>query len=118
MSFAAALEKVKCQVSYESFHNSGLVREICMNIAEMYVKKPDSITRINSEEIEAGIVQEIYRRLNSEHIELVIENYKKQSGIIRNKKAYLRTSLYNVVFELEAHFTNLVRADGVVPVGG
>ena len=34
------------------------------------------------------------------------ENFKEVSNRVYNKKAYLRTALYNSVFEIEAHFAN------------
>ena len=115
--------KVKQQVKYKDFARAHpkeepyecyidpLYKEICLIIAEMYVKPPDSIVRIRGSVMEAGIVQEVYRELTHAHIELVAENFKQQRTLIRKKAAYLQTSLYNALFELDSHYTNLVNYD-------
>jgi hypothetical protein len=118
-SLFQTLEAVKKQVDYEYFgreingrmYIEPLYTELCLIIAEVYVKPPNHIMRIRGEEMEAGVVQEVYRALHQEHIELVAENFKNQTGYIRKKTPYLQTALYNVLFELDAHYTNLVRAD-------
>ena len=118
LSLFQALEAVKRQIDYESFAREmangkmwipPLHQELCLIIAEMYVKPPTSIVRIRGEEIEAAIVQEVYSALRHEHIELVADNFKKQTTLIHKKVAYLQTALYNAVFEFDAHYINLVR---------
>lgn len=119
-SLFRTLEEVKEQVDYEDFgekmasgkfYIDGLYREVCLIIAEMYVKPPESIVRIRGSEIEACIVQEVYRELRHEHIEHVVDRFKEQTGLVYKKTPYLQTALYNVLFEYEAHFTNLVKHD-------
>jgi hypothetical protein len=61
-----------------------------------------------------GAVKSVYMKLNSDHIEHVVNQYKDQRHKITYKTAYLRTSLYNAFLELDAHYTNAVRADGLV----
>jgi len=116
-SLFQTLEAVKRQIDYESFVQEKrdwvlpLYQELCLIIAEMYVKPPASIVRIRGSEIEAAIVQEVYSALRHEHIELVADNFKKQTSLIHKKTAYLQTALYNVLFEFDAHYTNLVHHD-------
>jgi len=53
-------------------------------------------------------VQEIYLKINNEHVRLVVSNFNNYvTQHIFNKKAYMRTALYNVVFEIEAHYVNI-----------
>jgi hypothetical protein len=112
LSLAEAFEMVKVQVYYDDFkikrtnYVDGLIRDICRIIAEMYTKKPESKVRINGEPTEAGIVQEVYRKLEHEHIEHISRNFRNQVNIIHKKMPYIQTALYNSYFELEARFEN------------
>ncbi len=115
-SLFEVLKDVKVQVDYTDFiqtrkngrtYIDPLIDEICLIIAEVLVRSPESIMRIRGTEIETRIVQEVYGRLTYDHIELVYSNFRQQTHIIRKKSAYLQTALYNSVFELEAHCTNL-----------
>jgi len=121
-SLLKTLAAVNEQVNYIGFARAArdrtmhayvdpLYNEICLNIAEMLVRPPNAIVRIHGTDIEAAIVQEVYRALTHDHIEFVAANFKAQTRLIRNKRAYLQTALYNALFELDAHYTNLVRHD-------
>lgn len=119
-SLFETLDAVKAQVEYQAFAEKlpngnmridPLIEEICLVIAEVLVKPPESIMRIRGSEIESAIVQEVYRKLTFEHIELVFHNFRQQTHIVHHKSAYFQTALYNVVFELNAHYTNLVATD-------
>lgn len=118
-SLFKTLENVKRQVEYDAFGRSvnghiyidPIFNELCLIIAETYVKPPAAVMRIRGAEIEAGFVQEVYGALRHEHIELVADNFKKQTSLIRKKTPYLQTALYNVLFEYDAHYTNCVNHD-------
>lgn len=119
-SLFKALEEVKEQVEYELFGEQtpngrirvdGLYQEICLIVAEMYVRNPEDKIRIRGAEIDIGIVQEVYGALRHEHIEHVADRFKEQTGLIYKKTPYLQTALYNVLFEMDAHYTNLVKHD-------
>lgn len=119
-SLFETLDAVKKQVEYQSFEKTlpngktiidPMIEEICLVIAEVLVKPPESMMRIRGTKIESAIVQEVYGKLTYDHIELVFKNFRQQTHIIRNKSAYLQTALYNAVFEINAHYTNLVAND-------
>jgi len=119
-SLFETLDKVKKQIDFEDFAKplpSGkmcvdpLIEEICLIIAEVMIRPSERVMRVRGQEIEAGIVQEVYSKLNHEHVELVADNFKKQTQLIHNKSAYLQTALYNSVFEFHSHYTNLVAHD-------
>lgn len=82
-------------------------RELCYIIAEVYMLDPYSRIRIADETFDAYLVQDIFGELELDHLRLVWNNFRSQTGIIKNKRAYLRTALYNSVFEFEAHHTNV-----------
>ena len=117
-SLFETLEAVKVQVDYQDFAEplpSGkmyidpIYEEICLIIAEVFARPSGRVMRIRGQEIEVGIVQEVYSKLDHERVELVVDNFRKQTHPICYKSAYLQTALYNCVFEFEAHNTNLVK---------
>ncbi len=119
-SLFQTLAEVKEKVDFEDFakplpngklYVDPLIEEICLIIAEVLIRPSGRVMRIRGQEIEAGIVQEVFDKLTHEHIQLVADNFKKQTQLIHNKSAYLQTALYNSVFEFNAHYTNVVAHD-------
>ena len=100
------------QVNYQYFADwrskqvDPFYKELCLIIAEVLVLDPDSSVKINGSVMCARLVQEIYSQLNNDHVSLVYENFHNVSTRVYNKKAYLRTALYNAVFELRANSVN------------
>ncbi len=116
LSFSEAIGRVAEQVGYADIcFDAGreclLERELCAIIAEVYMLRPDREIRISGEWLDAEMVQSVFRELRREHIEAVATEFGRLTVEIRNKKAYLRTSLYNSVFTLSAHYTNKVNFD-------
>ena len=128
-SLFKTLESVYVQVEYDCFgvwkesRTNGkqfllvdpLYKECCLIIAEIYIKPLESTIRISGQPTEVYLVQEVYRELKNEHLQRVVEKFKEQGHNIHNKKAYLQTSLYNVMFEFDAGTTNELRAVGLIP---
>ena len=114
LSFREAFRRAASQVElYEctEFTERDHLRELCYIIAEVYIIDPDSKIKIADEILDAYLVQEIFRELTLQHLEFVESNFGDQTELIKNKRAYLRTALYNSVFEFEAHYKNLVKHD-------
>ncbi len=111
------VQAVKAQIEYDNFFNERmrgvdpLYDELCLIVAEVYVMNPNSILKVAGSEMNAGIVREIYERLEHDHVGLVYKNFREVTSRVYNKKAYLRTALYNAVFEIESHYTNLLKHD-------
>ncbi len=113
-SFTAKLEDVKQRVEFDYIRREDRrqAEEICMIIAEVESLPSHYDIQIAKDKLPMIMVKEIFSRISHEHIEFVIERFKKQRVVMRNKKSYLRTMLYNSVFELESHYINEVRAGG------
>jgi len=122
-SLFKTLESVKAQVEFECFgrvrkgrggkewlHIDPIYNELCLIMAEIYVMNPDAVIKINKEDTGVAIVQEVYQRLTNEHLQTVYDNFKEIQSKIYNKKSYLRTALYNVIFEHNAHYTNAYKS--------
>jgi hypothetical protein len=111
-SILMMLEQVMLQVEYHCFtdmrsnHTDPLYKELCLIIAEVLVLDPDSVIKINGQNISVHLVQEVYSQIENNHVELVFINFNNVSQRVFNKKFYLRTALYNSVFEIESHHLN------------
>ena len=113
-SFRDAFSRAARQVElYEctSANEREPIRELCYIIAEVYILDPDSKIKISDEHLDAYLVQEIFGNLTLEHLRMVLHNFQDKVELIKNKRAYLRSALYNSFFEFEAHYINLVRHD-------
>ena len=111
-SIRETLEQVMRQVEYHCFADlrfrriDPLYKELCLVIAEVLVLDPVSAVKINGSNMRAHLVQEVYSQLHNGHVCLVFKNFHNVTTHVYNKKAYLRTALYNAVFEFESDFAN------------
>ena len=115
-SFREAISRAERQVEYkiichDSPSDGRLAHELCAIMAEVYMMNPAGPIRISGEWLDGYVVQQVFAELTREHVSAVIEEFERLTIDIRNKKAYLRTSLYNSVFTLDAHYTNRVKYD-------
>jgi hypothetical protein len=114
-TIASAVRQVMEQVEYHCFEDpvssltDPLYRELCLVMAEVSLLDPDAYIKINADNIRVHLVQEVYRNLQHDHVYLVFSNLNNVASRIYNKKAYVRTALYNSFFELESHYTNVFR---------
>ena len=106
------IEQVMRQVEYHCFADLRLNRidpfykELCFVIAEVLTLDPVSFVKINGSNMYAHLVQEVYSLLRNDHVRLVFKNFHNVPTRVYNKKAYLRTALYNAVFEIESNSVN------------
>ena len=111
-SIASTLDRVMRQVEYHCFADyrtrliDPLYKELCLIISEVFVLNPEAAIKVNGSFMPIRLVQEVYGQLRNDHIRLVFDNFQEVSCRVYNKKAYLRTALYNILFELESHFIN------------
>ena len=111
-SIVSTLERVMHQVEYHCFanlrthHIDPLYKELCLIISEVFVMYPEDVIKVNGSHMPIRLVQEVYEQLRNDHIRLVFANFHEVSCKVYNKKAYLRTALYNAFFEIESHFVN------------
>jgi hypothetical protein len=111
-SILSMLGQVMQQVEYHCFAGlrigwiDPLYKELCLVIAEVLVLNPNTFVKINGSNMSTHLVREVYSQLRNEHVRLVFDSFRNVSTHIYNKRAYLRTSLYNAVFEIESHYIN------------
>lgn len=107
-SFYEILNQIKVQVEVYNFPLRQLegANELCLIITEVMKLKPENEIKIDGTMLSVEMVQEVFSLLKNEHLQFVLDNFEKVNHQINNKKAYLRTALYNSVFEIESHYTN------------
>ena len=113
-SFDEVLEQVKEQIAIDCvpFEQILQAEELAAIIAEVLRLRPEDKQRVDGVMHPAADVQAVYKKLENEHIMHVIETYNEIPYPIRSLKMYLRTALYNAVFELNNAGANLYAATG------
>ena len=108
-SLSSTLAKVKTQAEYRCFactktgRIDPLYDELCLVVAETLLLDPDSSVKVNGSPTGIHLIQEVFLLLRAEHFRLVFDNLQIESYKVSNKKAYLRTALYNSFFEYESN---------------
>jgi hypothetical protein len=117
-SIMAAFEQVKTQVGYQYFADlrtrrvDPLYNEMCLIISEVLLMDHDAAIKINGIPIFACLVQEVFGKLRCDHLRHVFDKFQEYSCSVHNKKAYLRTALYNVFFEYNIPYYFQGETDG------
>ena len=113
MTLGEAVATAREQIEMEAFLPSerNFAEELCLVMAEVYLMDPTSPIRIGGEVLDGYLVGEVFGQIRHEHVDLVMRNFKEVTATVKNKKAYLRASLYQSVFELESHYINRVSHD-------
>lgn len=96
------VEQNKYKVSETNELVSLMVDTICST-------KP--LIRVNGENIPHEVVKSTFLKLNSSHIEYVLEAMDKNSSDVRNIRSYLITALYNSRFTLNSYWGARVNHD-------
>lgn len=113
-SFDDVLEQVKEQIAIDCvpFEQILQAEELAAIIAEVLRLRPEDKLRVDGVLHTAADVQAVYAKLENEHVLHVIETYNEIPYPIKSPKMYLRTALYNAVFELNNAGANLYAATG------
>lgn len=114
-TFREAMSMAGKQIDIDSFCSWGtnggwvqgpdyqLARTLCMVMAEIYMAAPRYVFYVGGIAMEAAQIREVYGELTFRHIEAVILKIRQSKGkTVKYQRPYLRTMLYNVVFEYEA----------------
>ena len=108
-SFKTAVQSARDQIEIDCIeHFRDEANELCMIMAEVWMMPPSDKIRIAGEVLDAHLVGEVFREITNEHVQMVIRNFHGIKYLIQNKKAYLRSALYNSVFEMAAHYSNQI----------
>ena len=105
MSFKEAITKAEDQIGFYEYSRQhacyGILHDMCRVMAEVYMMAPTATIRINGEDLEAGMVAEVFEEITPEMAEERAEELREHLHEVRCLKASLRSALYNKVFEFE-----------------
>lgn len=112
VDFLETLEKVKTQVEAYAFEleDAEMVETLCRNIATVYQLPKGQLITIGGEKKSAEQVQAIYSLIKHENIEHVITTFGEINYKVKHITTYLRTALYNSVFESSAFWENRINS--------
>lgn len=111
LSFTEVLNSVLEGAEFDCFElkDREFALEICRIIAEVFILPENTSILMGGNSYPIHTVQDVYEQLTYEHIARVIDNFKEINYPIKKKKAYIRTALYNSVFEYETGIENEYR---------
>lgn len=79
-----------------------ILHDMCRVMAEAYMAHPRMQMDVGGELCEAGLVASVYQEITPMCAQDLAYKLAGKIGSIRHIKAYLRTALYNAVFEYES----------------
>ena len=74
--------------------------------------------RVNREEMSAGVVKSRFLKLDSGHIQYVMDCLDRGTSFVRNIRAYILMALFNAPVTISQYYSNLVRHDMAYGFGG
>ena len=106
LSFKEAITKAEDQIGFHQYSRKhacyGILHDMCRAMAEVYMMPPRTKIRINGEELEAEMVAEVLEQVTQEMAVERAEELRETIAGVTCLKAYLRSALYNKVFEFES----------------
>lgn len=102
-TLSETIARVLKQIEIECFDktDAAKARELCYIIAEVYRLDPYESVKVDGHNLLAGTVAATFELLTADHLKAVILKNDERNYPVKYKKAYLRTLLYNSVFETE-----------------
>lgn len=111
LPFTEVLRNVRRQILLTAeyrglYKNEELAEDIAKIMTEVYMLSDDAEVLISDEKLSGYLVKEVFREIRAENVENVIDYFCGITRRIAKKRQYLRSALYNSVFELEAEEVN------------
>ena len=106
-------EEVKANIDFEGLQRAHPYDDV-ESLLELVVDVLGSTAptlRIAGESLPADTVKQRFRKLNSTHIEYIIEAMSQTTTKINNIRAYLLTALYNAPVTMGPYYSAAVRHD-------
>jgi len=104
---------LKANIEYDHLIQNYKKDEIdgILNILTYPFKTKNDTVRVGGDEILTSEVQAQYLKLDSTHIEYVLECLRKTTTEIKNHRAYMATALYNAPDTIDQYYRNQVNHD-------
>ena len=94
--------------------NERMDRDLLDELVELMVDTVCSrreTIRIAGDDYPAEVVKSRFLKLNSSHIEYVLDRMRENTTYVRNIKKYLLAALYNAPTTIDSYYTSLVSHD-------
>ena len=121
-SYKSCLEELRESTGYNEHMKLGnkivakTFDEIIKVLADVMVLNAEDTVTINQTKLPAYVVQERFRKLDSLHMEYLVNALSENESKIRNVRAFILTAAYNAPSNMDAYYTALVSYD--MRVGG
>lgn len=111
-TFESAVERVKKRIEFECFDERGkdIALEIARIMAKIELLPCEAMVRIAGQNVPVREVAMVYSLITNEHVLHVMENLLRVPYEIKHMITYIRTALYNSVFEMTLRTENRVTA--------
>ena len=112
----AYMEIIKENIEYEhhmkygDWSEKGLYEELYEVICEIMCVKRRTV-KVNGEDYHYELVKSKFLKLNSSHVQYVMDCMKGNTTYIRNIKKYLLAALYNAPTTINSYYSSLVQHD-------
>lgn len=107
-SFRAVLNRVTENIQIECFDEDdrAFALELARIIADVLVRPDEGFVRIEGRQVPTQTVKEVYSEIEHENVLQVIRTFEKTETLIRHRRMYLQTALYNSVMETVSDTVN------------
>ena len=107
-SFRAILNRVTENIQLECFdeEDRAFAIELARIIADVLVRPDEGFVRIEGRQVPTQTVKEVYCEIEHENVLQVIRTFEKTETLIRHRRMYLQTALYNSVMETVSDTVN------------
>ena len=107
-SFRAVLNRVTENILLECFDEDDrpFAVELARIIADVLVRPDEGFVRIEGRQVPTQTVKEVYSEIEHENVLQVIRTFEKTETLIKHRRMYLQTALYNSVMETVSDTVN------------
>lgn len=106
---------VRRNIDYDDLTENPTLSEVQLDeIVELMVEtlcSQKTTIAVAGDELPASLVKDRLLKLNSTHIEYVMDSMKKNTGAVRNIKRYLLTALFNAPATIDHYYTAVFNHD-------
>ena len=81
------------------------------NSGELQTIRIGNMIRVAGDDYPAEVVKSRFLKLNSSHIEYVLDRMRENTTYVRNIKKYLLAALYNAPATIDSYYASLVNHD-------
>ena len=107
-SFRETLNRVTENIQLECFDGEDrqFALELARIIADVLVRPDEGFVKIEGRQVPTQTVKEVYSEIEHENVLQVIRTFEKTETLIKHRRMYLQTALYNSVMETVSDTVN------------